>query len=128
MKILRLNGTDKKLYALVAPLVMNPAVIRQNNNYPYKTSAKFIWHLMAEKEKVAGFIPLKPTTNGYCIDNYYYKLDTPEVFEQLLDDVLEAGYDELTATAHKRDVDAFTKRGFTVLSQLSKYTKLIKSK
>ncbi|MBO7213137.1 MAG: hypothetical protein J6U99_01085, partial [Rikenellaceae bacterium] len=128
MKILRLNGTDKKLYALVAPLVMNPAVIRQNNNYPYKTSSKYMWHLMVEKDEVIGFIPLKPTLNGYCINNYYYKLDTPEIFEQLLDDVLEAGYDELTATAHKRDVDAFTKRGFTVLSQLSKYTKLIKTK
>lgn len=128
MKILRLNGTDKKLYALVAPLVMNPAVIRQNNNYPYKTSSKYMWHLMVEKDEVIGFIPLKPTLNGYCIDNYYYKLDTPEIFEKLLDDVLEAGHEELTATAHKCDVKAFTKRGFTLLTELSKYSKLIKAK
>ena len=128
MKILRLNGTDKKLYALVAPLVMNPAVIRQNNNYPYKTSSKYMWHLMVEKDEVIGFIPLKPTLNGYCIDNYYYKLDTPEIFEKLLDDILEAGYQELTATAQKCDVNAFTKRGFTLLTELSKYSKLIKTK
>lgn len=128
MKILRLNGTDKKLYALVAPLVMNPAVIRQNNNYPYKTSSKYMWHLMVEKDEVIGFIPLKPTLNGYCIDNYYYKLDTPEIFEKLLDDVLKAGYEELSATAHKCDVKAFTKRGFALLTELSKYSKLIKAK
>ena len=128
MKILRLNGTDKKLYALVAPLVMNPAVIRQNNNYPYKTSARYIGHIMVEKDKVIGFIPLKPTLNGFCIDNYYYELDTPEIFEQLLDDILDAGYKELTATAHKCDVKAFTKRGFTLLTELSKYSKLIKTK
>lgn len=31
MKIMTLQGTDKLLYELVAPLVMNPAILRQNN-------------------------------------------------------------------------------------------------
>ena len=70
MKILRLNGTDKKLYALVAPLVMNPAVIRQNNNYPYKTSSKYMWHLMVEKDKVTGFVN---DINGNDLVIYYKK-------------------------------------------------------
>jgi hypothetical protein len=42
MKIMTLQGTDKLLYELVAPLVMNPAILRQNNNYPFKTS-RFVW-------------------------------------------------------------------------------------
>ena len=41
MKIMTLQGTDKLLYELVAPLVMNPAILRQNNNYP------FLKHLVA---------------------------------------------------------------------------------
>lgn len=37
MNILKLQGLDGRLFDLVAPLVMNPAVLRQNNNYPFKT-------------------------------------------------------------------------------------------
>lgn len=36
MNILKLQGLDGRLFDLVAPLVMNPAVLRQNNNYPSK--------------------------------------------------------------------------------------------
>ena len=32
MNILKLQGLDGRLFDLVAPLVMNPAVLRQNNN------------------------------------------------------------------------------------------------
>lgn len=32
MNILKLGGLDCRLFELVAPLVMNPAVLRQNNN------------------------------------------------------------------------------------------------
>ena len=39
MEIIRFDGIDKGLYELVAPVVMNPAVLRQNNNYPFKTTS-----------------------------------------------------------------------------------------
>ena len=42
MNIERFSGTDERLYRAVAPLVMNPAVLRQNNNYPFKTSVHFM--------------------------------------------------------------------------------------
>jgi uncharacterized membrane protein len=45
MKIMTLQGTDKLLYELVAPLVMNPAILRQNNNYPFKTSRSHVWYI-----------------------------------------------------------------------------------
>lgn len=32
IKLLKLQGTDKQLYQLVAPLVMDPEVLRKNNN------------------------------------------------------------------------------------------------
>lgn len=43
MKIEILGGTSPRLYKFVAPLVMNAAVLRQNNNYPYKTSSRHEW-------------------------------------------------------------------------------------
>lgn len=43
MEILRINGTDRRLYDVLAPLVMNPAVLRQNNNYPFKTTPRHVW-------------------------------------------------------------------------------------
>lgn len=127
MKIIRLNGTDKKLYELVAPLVMNATVLRQNNNYPFKTSPHYIWHLMLETGVVVGFIPLKNTTSGYCIDNYYST--EPAVLEKLLDDVLSVEeYEELNAVVHKRDVELFKKKGFSTMIEWTKYSKMIKEK
>ena len=42
MNILKLQGLDGRLFDLVAPLVMNPAVLRQNNNYPFKTTRNHV--------------------------------------------------------------------------------------
>lgn len=45
MNILKLQGLDGRLFDLVAPLVMNPAVLRQNNNYPFKTTRNHVWYI-----------------------------------------------------------------------------------
>ena len=54
MKIMTLQGTDKLLYELVAPLVMNPAILRQNNNYPFKTSRSHVWYIAFHETAVVG--------------------------------------------------------------------------
>lgn len=48
MKIEKFSGTDPQLYKLVAPLVMSPGILRQNNNYPFKTSIHHIWFVTTE--------------------------------------------------------------------------------
>ena len=35
VQIIQLQGTDKRLYELVAPLVMNPEILKQNYNYRF---------------------------------------------------------------------------------------------
>ncbi len=40
MEIFKFHGTDKKLYELVAPLVMSPIVLRHNNYYRSKIMKK----------------------------------------------------------------------------------------
>ena len=56
---MRLNGVDARLYPLVGPLVMNPAILRQNNNYPFKTSNRYLWYIAISDGVIVGFIPLK---------------------------------------------------------------------
>ena len=55
-QIVELKGTEKRLYQLVAPLVMNPVVLKQNYNYPFRTSENFIWFVAVEGKEIVGFI------------------------------------------------------------------------
>ena len=55
VQIIQLQGTDKRLYELVAPLVMNPEILKQNYNYPFRTSEDFVWFVAVDKKKVIGF-------------------------------------------------------------------------
>ena len=52
MNILKLQGLDGRLFDLVAPLVMNPAVLRQNNNYPFKTTRNHVWYIAMDEQRV----------------------------------------------------------------------------
>ena len=85
MNILKLQGLDGRLFDLVAPLVMNPAVLRQNNNYPFKTTRNHVWYIAMDEQRVLGFMPVKMTLTNNCIDNYYISGDNSSVIEVLLD-------------------------------------------
>lgn len=148
MEILCLNGTDSKLYELVAPLVMNPAVLRQNNNYPFKTGFNYLWYVAVDREEgVVGFIPLKPVSKGYCIDNYYSKGEDAGILEMMIEAVTAdfatgaagssaAGGDQavasgaegfrssLMALVHKRHTELFGKAGFKVWQEMKRYDKM----
>ena len=51
MQIIQLKGKDKHLYRLLAPLVMDPEVIRANNNYPFKTGEEYVWFIAIKIRK-----------------------------------------------------------------------------
>ena len=126
MNIVILQGTDKKLYEFVAPLVMNPAVLRQNNNYPFKTSSKYIWYIAIEKEQTIGFMPVKKTPTGnYLIDNYYIKGDNTTILYRLLVKIIEDRQGELWATVHKRHVKQFIQNGFLTHIEWKNYEKML---
>ena len=59
IQIIQLQGTDKRLYELVAPLVMNPDILKQNYNYPFRTSEDFVWFVAVDTKKVIGCIPVE---------------------------------------------------------------------
>ena len=126
MNIECLEGTDKRLYELVAPLIMNPAIIRQNNNYPFKTSRKQRWYIALEDEVVLGFMPVKSATKGLYIDNYYIRGDDESIINRLLTYILKDTYttEPLTAIVHKRHVSAFRKSHFQTFLELKNYDKM----
>ena len=127
MEIININGTDRKLYELVAPLVMNPAILRQNNNYPFKTSRRHRWFIALDNDScVAGFLPVRNTTGRPYIDNYYIRGDREDTIEMLLDAAKkEPEYERtLTALVHKRHVIAFEKNGFSTFLEWKNYHKM----
>ena len=73
MKIEKLTGTESRLYELVAPLVMSPNVLRQNNNYPFKTSRNHVWFIACDERWVYGFVPVELRTQQAIINNYYVR-------------------------------------------------------
>ena len=109
---MRLNGVDARLYPLVGPLVMSPAILRQNNYCPFKTSNRFI--------------PLKKNEKSYHIDNYYIQGDRTETIDALLHRVIDdLGTDSLlTALVHKRHTEPFRQNHFRTDKQLTLYDKM----
>ena len=72
MQIIRLKGKDKHLYRLLAPMVMDPEVIRANNNYPFKTGEEYVWFIAIEDKEVVGFVPVEQKSRKKAVINNYY--------------------------------------------------------
>ena len=98
----------------VAPLVMSVPIIRQNNNYPFKTSRKHLWFIALERGEVKVSAPVERKTAGACIDNYYLAGDSSELLTSLIEKAKEEFAQDRTlyAISHIRHVDAFQACGF----------------
>ena len=116
-QIVELKGTEKRLYQLVAPLVMNPVVLKQNYNYPFRTSENFIWFIAVEGKEIVGFIPLEHKKSEAIINNYYIKENNAEVLKALLEKV--------TFIEHQK---IFQELGFSVEKEWKRYVKMNKEK
>ncbi len=127
MNIEIIEGTSPRLYELVAPLVMNAAVLRLNNNYPFKTSRHHRWYIAVEKETVVGFVPVKEKECEACIDNYYIVGDASSLIDVLLDKIVKeyVGQYALTAVVHKRHVKDFARNGFRTHREWKNYDKMV---
>ena len=130
IQIIQLKGTDRRLYELVAPLVMNPDVLKQNYNYPFRTSEDFVWFVAVEKRKVIGFIPVEEKKKEYVINNYYIKERNVDTLKLLLEKVLEKQGEEssLTAVSFVEDRDVFSELGFWEDKVWTRYVKMKKNR
>jgi len=124
IEILSLAGTDDRLYELVARLVMDPDVLRFNNNYPFKTTPQYTWHICIVNGEVAGFMPAKKTAHGLYVDNYYIRDDDSEVLDALIRNVLSSTDRAVTALCHKRHAETFHSHGFITCTVFAQYNKM----
>lgn len=131
MQILKIQGTDKQLYRLVGPLVMNPKVLKYNNGYPFKTGEQFVWYIAVEKQKVMGFIPLEIRKNEHIINNYYAKAETHDhILDTLLNTVLtdeEKSTQPLSAVVQTPHQGLFVQKGFEITKSWKLYIKMQKA-
>lgn len=127
--VVKMEGTSPELYGSVAPLVMNPEVIKYNHNYPFKTNESFIWFVAFQKKKVVGFLPVEIRKKAAVINNYYVEQDDEEVFKNLLEAVEEAfrGTDKvLEAVVQKIHESYFGAQDFEIERTWSVYLKMKK--
>lgn len=115
VQIIQLQGTDKRLYELVAPLVMNPEILKQNYNYPFRTSEDFVWFVAVDKKKVIGFIPVEEKKKEYVINNYYIESNNEDTLKLLLEKVISETNTskELTSVTFMEHSSLFKDLGFS---------------
>lgn len=128
IEIKQLHGTEEELYRLVAPLVMDPVVLKQNYNFPFRTSARFEWFVgMNEAGEVLGFVPVECKRGEAVINNYYVKGKNQDVLTLLLVRVSEAFQDRyLVAVSFREDEETFACLGFILEKAWTRYVKMRK--
>lgn len=130
IQIIQLKGTEKRLYQLVAPLVMSPEVLKQNYNYPFRTSEYYVWFVALDNKHVVGFIPVERKKRECVINNYYVKDKDVETLKLLMNAVIEALDEEnsLTAISFLEDKDIFRELKFNEEKVWTRYVKMKKDK
>ena len=116
------------MYQLVAPLVMNPEVLKQNYNYPFRTSESFVWFVAVDGKEVVGFIPLEYKKRESVINNYYIRNNNAEVLKALLEKVI-AKMDKdkyLSSVTFVEHQEICKELGFSVEKEWKRYVKMNK--
>lgn len=126
IQTIKIHGTDKQLYKLVAPLVMDPDVLKMNNNYPFKTGNKFVWFIAVDGKRVVSFIPVEQRGKDAIINNYYVAVAGEEALALLIVDAIAAFDSEkpLTAVVQIAHQPIFAEQGFTVEKAWKLYVKM----
>lgn len=126
IQIVQLKGTEKQLYKLVAPLTMSPEVLKQNYNYPFRTSEDYIWFVALDNKHVVGFIPVENKRNEHIINNYYVKEKNADTLKILLETVIEVLGENagLTAISFLEDKTVFEELGFSEEKIWTRYIKM----
>ncbi len=121
-----LEGNSPELYQAVGCFVLSPACLRENNNYPYKSSWKHSWHVLYQEERVVAFMPVeRKTGGGHKIDNYYAtsakERNSPVAKAAVVAAVNNRASSPLRATVQQRDVGIFKYVNFILIRETKRY-------
>ena len=130
--VIKMAGTSPELYSCVAPLVMNPEIIKYNHNYPFKTGESFVWFVAFADDgnHVFRLFSCGNTEKSAIINNYYVEEDTKDVFLSLLEAVTNeflSTEKELEAVVQKPHESYFRTQGFEIVRAWSLYLKMKKT-
>lgn len=128
IQVVQLHGTDEQLYCLVARLVMDPEVLKQNYNYPFRTSENYEWFIALSDGRVVGFMPVEQKKNEYVINNYYVEAKDAGTLKLLVESVAGQwdGERPLIAVCFLEDREAFGEQGFIVEKVWTRYVRMKK--
>ncbi len=101
---------------------MNPSILKANNNYPFKTTARFRWYIALENGNVVGFLPVEEKSSGFMINNYYFLHDDPDILKRLLDGVSTRR--DLYAIVQVKHESIFIDYGFQIEFRWTNYVKM----
>jgi hypothetical protein len=128
MNIEQLNGTEERLYQLVAPLVMDKKVLAQNGNAAFYTSNKHVWFVAVVNRKCIGFFPVKDRNQFLEVNNYHVNKRDQMVFNALLTAV------KIYATRKKKDIlinmqnvdmPCLSNVSYDILKKFVNYTRIV---
>lgn len=129
-RIIELEGLAPALYPLVGPLIMNPVVLKQNHNFPFRTTEKYRWYVALTEEGVPiGFLPVERRVHSWIINNYYVSGHDAGVLAELLDAVSAGASDAgrpLEAVVLSEDREGFARHGFEVVKEWIRYVRMVK--
>lgn len=122
-----IKGLEPRLYELVAPLVMDARVLKQNRNYPFKTSKDFLWFIALDGVSVVGFLPVEIRSKQAIINNYYMEEENLEVLGLMIREAVETLQKEhlLTSATQIQHLSAFSRNGFAIEREWKNYVKMI---
>lgn len=128
IQVVQLHGTDDRLYRLVARLVMDPEVLKQNYNYPFRTSENYEWFIVLDDERVTGFMPVEQKKKEYVINNYYVEAKDAATLKLLLESVTGQwnGERPLIAVCFLEDREVFGEQGFIAEKVWTRYVRMKK--
>lgn len=128
-EIMEFEGLDPALFQWVGPLIMNPAVLKQNYNFPFRTTQNFRWYVAVEEGEVIGFVPVERRKSGWVINNYYIKGEDMSLLSALLERIISVASEErqpLTAICFLRDQEVYREYGFEEVNLWKRYVKMVK--
>jgi hypothetical protein len=128
MKTEVLKPTDDRLYSLICKLVVNPAVLRQNDNVAFKVTPNAVWFVATDdNDTCVGFLPSAKKGTITEINNYYIKDRDVKVFSTLLSLAARAakkeGQKSLIIIAQEQDWALLKRLKYRVEKQFVKYAR-----
>lgn len=120
------KGLEPRLYELVAPLAMDAKVLKQNRNYPFKTSKDFLWFIALDEGRVVGFLPVEIRSKQAIINNYYSEEENLDILGHMIQEAVETLQKEhlLTSATQVQHLSAFARNGFVVEREWKNYVKM----